>query len=58
LAWLHGNSELSYAVLDLVTFLDADMACIAVDEAFIPMEPVSSCVQLMHVGRGVLNRVD
>jgi hypothetical protein len=51
LTGLHGNSELSFAVLEIATFLDADVACIAVDEAFIPMKPVCCCVQLMHVGR-------
>ena len=58
LARLHGNSELSLAVLEIVTFLDADVACIAVDEAFIPMKPGCCCVQFMHVGGGALNRVD
>ena len=58
LAGLHGNPELSLAVLEIATFLDTDVACIAVDEAFIPMKPVCCCVQLMHVGRSALNRVD
>ena len=44
LAGLHGNPELSLAVLEVVSFLDADVACIAVDQAFIPMEPLSCCV--------------
>ena len=57
LAGLHGNPELSIAVLDIATLFNADRACIAVDEAFIPMEPHSCCVQLMHVGGGALNRV-
>ena len=46
------------AVLEIVTFLDADVASIAVDEEFIPMKPVCCCVQLMHVGSGALNGVD
>jgi len=44
LAGLHGNSELSLAVLEIITFLDADVACITVDEAFLAMEPVCCCV--------------
>ena len=58
LAGLHGNPELSLAVLEVVSFLDTDVAGIAVDEAFIPMKPVCCCVQLMNVGGGALNRVD
>lgn len=54
---LHGNTELSFAVLEIVTLLDADVACIAVNEAFITMKPVSCYVQLMHVGGGALSRV-
>ena len=34
LAGLHGNPELSLAALEIVTFLKADVASIAVDEAF------------------------
>ena len=66
LAGLHGNSELCFAVLELVSFLVAngfrvavaDVASIALDEALIPMEPVSCCVQLMNVCRGALHGVD
>ena len=47
LARLHGNSELSFAVLEIVTLLVTNgfraavavVACITVDEAFIPMKP-------------------
>jgi len=60
------NSELSLAVLEIVTFLVAngfraavaDVACIAVPESFLAMKLVCCCVQLMHVGGGALNRVD
>ena len=58
MAGLHGNSELCFAVLEFVSFLDADVASIAVDEALIPMEPVSCCVQLMNVCRGAHHGVD
>lgn len=58
LAGLHGNSELSFALLEIITFLDTDVACIAEDMAFIPMKPGCCCDQLMHVGGGALNRVD
>ena len=36
------HSELSFAVLGIATLLDADVACIAVDEAFITVKPVWS----------------
>ena len=55
---LDGNSQLSLAVLEIVTFHDADAACIAVNEAFIPMKPVCCCVQLMRVGSSASNGVD
>jgi hypothetical protein len=44
LAGLHGTPELSLTDLEVVSFLDADEACI-------PMEPLSGCVQLMHVAQ-------
>jgi hypothetical protein len=47
LAGLHGNPELSLAGLEVVSFLDANVGGIAVDEAFIPMKPVCCCVQLI-----------
>jgi len=55
---LDGNSQLSLAVLEIVTFHDADAACIAANEAFIPMKPVCCCVQLMRVGSSASNGVD
>ncbi len=58
LAGLHGNSELSFALLEIIMFLDIDVACIAEDKAFIPMKPGCCCVQLMHVGGDALNKVD
>lgn len=55
---LDGNSQLSLAVLEIVTFHDADAACIAVNEAFIPMKPVCCCIQLMRVDSSASNGVD
>ena len=51
LAGIHGNSELSFALLEIVSFLVAagfhatvaDLASIAVDEAFIPIKPGCCC---------------
>jgi hypothetical protein len=51
LAGLHYNSDHSLTVLEITTFLNADVACIAVDEVFLSMEPVFCRVQLMNMRR-------
>lgn len=47
----HGNPKLGVTILELFPLLNADMANIAVDQAFLSMEPVRGDVQLMHVER-------